>query len=133
MANGVLQCPGCDCRFNYLYTPGGSFHALRLGVRRSFKCPRCRRRQTFDLGPDKIDPTLSSYDDRVGWRDLVLALGPLAAGVAATLVLRSMVSPELWVALPSLLGTAWLIGFATLTIAMGSPPQFEGPLPSPRP
>lgn len=74
MNESVLECPSCRSRFNYLWSSGGSFNAVRLGTIRTFRCPQCHLKKAFDIRRRGHDATLSTYDDRVTVGDLLLLL-----------------------------------------------------------
>jgi DNA-directed RNA polymerase subunit RPC12/RpoP len=44
-----LKCQSCGKEFDYSYVPGVSLTSMRLGNKRYFRCPFCRKRQAFDL------------------------------------------------------------------------------------
>lgn len=80
-----LHCAHCGYHFNLEYVPGVSFSALRLGVGRSFKCPKCRTRGLFDLSVSRRDPGAATYRDPVGRGAAALA-GILATGLVVALL-----------------------------------------------
>lgn len=63
MSTSICKCYKCGYKFNYEFIPGASFHSIRLGTKRIFRCPKCHTLQKFDLmtkGPDK---SLKTYGD----------------------------------------------------------------------
>ncbi len=44
-----MKCKSCGKVFDYSFIPGGSLTSVRLGRARYFRCPHCRRFQTFSL------------------------------------------------------------------------------------
>jgi hypothetical protein len=63
MVTSVCECYKCHYRFNYEFIPGSSFHSIRLGTKRIFRCPKCRTLQKFDLTKKGQDDSLKTYGD----------------------------------------------------------------------
>ena len=63
MSTSVCKCYKCGYKFNYEFILGASFHSIRLGTKRIFRCPKCKTLQKFylmDKGPNK---SLKTYGD----------------------------------------------------------------------
>ena len=80
MVTSVCKCYKCGCRFNYEFIPGASFHSIRLGKKRIFRCPKCKTLQKFDLKTKGPDKKLKTYGDSaelgVGSRIFAVMLAP---------------------------------------------------------
>lgn len=63
MVTAVCQCYKCNYRFNYEYIMGVSYHSIRLGHKRIFRCPNCKTLQKFDLTNKVHDNSLKTYGD----------------------------------------------------------------------
>lgn len=44
-----VKCPKCKKTFEYVFIPGGSLTAMRLGRYRYMQCKRCKKFANFDL------------------------------------------------------------------------------------
>lgn len=63
MVTAVCKCYKCNYEFNYEYIPGSSFHSIRLGYKRIFRCPKCHTLQKFDLREKGPKESLKTYGD----------------------------------------------------------------------
>ena len=83
MTVSTTECPGCHYRFNYEWIPGASFHSIRLGPKRIFKCPHCKELHKFSVMHFGSDPTLPTHGDNaetgIGKRIWALMLIPSLA------------------------------------------------------
>ena len=125
MPESILICKQCGYRFNYLWTSGGSIHAVRLGSVRSFRCPKCQRRSRFDLQTRGHSPTLRSFDDTFHATSLLLLVGPVVAAAILTTVLTHLFprTNPLVAAGPVLVGLGIVISYATIMIWQGTIPE----------
>lgn len=80
MTVSITECPGCHYKFNYEFILGGSFHSIRLGTKRIFRCPKCRELHKFSITNFGSDPTLPTHGDNaetgIGTKIWVLMLVP---------------------------------------------------------
>ncbi len=70
-----LECRKCGYRFNYEFIPGMSVDAMRLGMDRYMRCPKCRKWSRFSLlNPGKEDglPTYSDTKTTVRYTPLLV-------------------------------------------------------------
>ena len=70
-----LECRKCGYRFNYEFIPGMSVDAIRLGMDRYMRCPKCREWSRFSLlNPGKEDglPTCSDTKTTVRYTPLLV-------------------------------------------------------------
>ncbi len=125
MPESILTCELCGYRFNYLWTPGGSLHAVRRGTVRTFRCPQCERRVRFDLQTRGHNPTLRSFDDTVYARFLLVLLGPVIAASIFKVVMTALFpgwSP-LVTTVPVLVGLTFMVVYAIFMIRRGRIPE----------
>ena len=70
-----LECRKCGYRFNYEFIPGMSVDAMRLGMDRYMRFPKCRKWGRFSLlNPGKEDglPTYSDTKTTVRYTPLLV-------------------------------------------------------------
>lgn len=117
-----LDCPSCRFRFNYRWTPAASMNAVRLGAARSFCCPRCHKRQTFDILHQGHDPAAPTFDDSLRASDLALVLGPVVVAVPLDIALGLLAEPRLLLLVPIGAAIAWLAVVSAYRFTRGEIP-----------
>ena len=116
MTTSVTECPGCHYRFNYEWIPGASFHSLRLGPKRIFKCPKCRELHKFRVMDFGSDPNLPTHGDNaetgIGKKIWALLLVPsLALFMSGAFLPVLVAQPFSYTIILLVLGIAWVSGY----------------------
>lgn len=117
MTTSIVECPHCHYRFNYEFIWGGSFHSIRLGTYRLFKCPNCKEIHSFKITRFGTDPLLPTYGDNsetgVGGRTWALMLGPLIALITLGFVLEFIFGFQRLILfmISIVVGIVWLLGY----------------------
>jgi hypothetical protein len=126
MTTSIVECPHCHFRFNYEFIPGGSFHSIRLGTQRLFKCPNCREIHRFNITQFGTDSSLPTYGDNketgIGIRIWALLLGPLLVFIIIGFVLRFIFGfhPLLFMILPVAIGIIWTVVYVVHLVKIGN-------------
>ena len=98
MTVSITECPNCHYKFNYEFLPGGSFHSIRLGTKRIFRCPKCRELEAFKIADFGSDPYLPTHGDTaetgIGIRVWVLMVVPTLSLIFFGVLLLSLGSPK---------------------------------------
>ena len=117
MTTSILECSKCRNRFNYEWSWGASPSSIKYGNRAIFKCPICKKLNSFNLANGGRDTTLPTYNDLqvgIGGRIWGLLLGPfiglMAVGVALGITLAASPYYQLFL-VPILGGIAWLAAY----------------------
>ena len=130
MVTSVCNCYKCNYRFNYEYILGVSYHSIRLGNKRIFRCPNCKTLQKFDLSNRSPNKSLKTYGDSselgIGARIWALMLLP-------TFLLLALGNFSFFIFLQSFyilfilifLGVVWLFGYLIYLI-MSVGPKISG-------
>ena len=130
MTTSVCKCYKCNYKFNYEYIPGVSYHSIRLGNKRIFRCPKCKTLQKFDLSNKGPDDSLKTYGDSselwIGAMIWALMLLPtfflLALGSFSFFIfLQSFYIPFILI----FLGIVWVFGYLIYLI-MSVGPKISG-------
>lgn len=114
MTTAIVECPHCHYRFNYEFIPGASFHAMRLGKQRIFKCPNCKDLHKFNITHFGNDPSLPTHGDNaetgIGDKIWTTLLGPLFTLIAIGYVLLFLYNFQnpLVLIIPVVLGAVWI-------------------------
>jgi len=115
MTTSIVECLHCHYRFNYEFIPGASFHSIRLGPKRLFKCPNCKDIHTFTIDHFGTDPSLPTFGDNsqtgIGGRTWAMLLGPVVALVALGYLLEFTVGfryPSFLIT-PIALAIVWIV------------------------
>lgn len=115
MTTAITECPACHYRFNYEYIPGFSFHAIRLGNKRIFRCPKCRELHKFPLTDHGSDPSLPTQGDTaevgIGARIWITMLVPTLVLSFAGAFLPIFAGPQSlnYFFIPIIAGLVWII------------------------
>jgi len=130
MVTSVCSCYKCNYRFNYEYILGVSYHSIRLGNKRIFRCPNCKTLQKFDLSNKGLDKSLKTYGDSselgIGARVWALMLLPTFLLIALG-NLSFFIFPQYIYILFVLifLGVVWVFGYLIYLI-MSIDPKNKG-------
>ncbi|MGD0728466.1 MAG: hypothetical protein ABR981_00100 [Candidatus Micrarchaeaceae archaeon] len=84
-----MKCNNCSKEFDYSFFPLVSITSIRLGSSRYFKCPFCKKTQTFDL-KDRIEerhPSEMLVNDRIPTFLFIFTLVALFAIIIALVLL----------------------------------------------
>jgi len=116
MTTSITECPGCHYKFNYEWIPSASFHSLRLGPKRIFRCPKCRELHKFSVMRFGSDPSLPTHGDNaetgIGKRVCALMLVPTLVLMMLGAFLPVFVTQSLsYFFLPIVIGAAWLLAY----------------------
>jgi len=130
MVTSVCTCYKCNYRFNYEYIAGVSYHSIRLGNKRIFRCPKCKTLQKFDLTTKGPNPSLKTYGDS---SELGIGVSIWALMLAPTFVLSALGSFSFFI-FPQViyipfvlifLGLVWIFGYLIYLI-MSVGPKISG-------
>ena len=121
MTVSITESPSCHYRFNYEWIPGASFHSIRLGPKRIFKCPKCRELHKFPVMHFGSDPNLPTHGDNaetgIGRRIWALLLAPTLALCMFGAFLPVFVAQSLsYFFVPMILGIAWVLAYAVYLV-----------------
>jgi len=121
MTVSITVCPGCHYRFNYEWIPSASFHSIRLGPKRMFRCPKCRELHKFSVMHFGSDPNLPTHGDNaetgIGKKIWALLLVPSLALLLFGAFLPVFVAQSLsYFFIPIVLGIAWASAYVVYLI-----------------
>ena len=126
MVTAVCECYKCNYRFNYEYIPGVSYHSIRLGNKRIFRCPKCKTLQKFDLTDKGPDKSLKTYGDSselgIGVKIWVTMLLPTFILVfAGTVSFFTFIQPLYLYFILIAIAVVWVFGYLTYLIITVGP------------
>jgi len=121
MTVSITECPECHYRFNYEWIPSASFHSIRLGPKRIFRCPHCRELHKFSVMHFGTDSGLPTHGDNaetgIGKIIWALMLIPSLALMAFGAFLPVFVPQSLsYFFIPMVLGIAWVAAYVVYLV-----------------
>ena len=121
MMMSKLQCRKCGYRFNYEFIPGMSVDAMRLGMDRYMRCPKCRKWGRFSLlNPGREDGLPTYSDTKTTARYTPLLVVPIIVWIFfSTAVIgyaKIGLNPLVFIVVPLVLIEAIVVAFMMLRL-----------------